>query len=228
VNRIHETRTAFAKAGEGYVMNARFVALCLILSAVYSAPSGAEDANVALTSEIPSLEGVWVLDMDGERASMVVYQTGSDLAGACTGDNPEPWNAVMAGSVSGGGVDLFALSIQDGVGVMIEILGEENGGAIRGSFVQADSLGGWRMGNLTGFKTSPDTSAYVPTPSTVQSIPSDLLMASTTPEGSTEDNGGRPVDMSAQRSPGPGERQVMDVTSQAERVFYLGWAWNPD
>lgn len=212
-------------------MSTRFAALCLILAAVFSSPSGAEDTTIA--AEIPNLEGIWTLDMDGERITMVVYQSGTDIAGACTGEYPEPWNAVMTGSVSGSDVDLFALSLQDGVGVMIEISGEESDGAIRGSFVRTDSLGGRTRGNLTGFKTSPDTSAYEPASATVpSSLPSDLSMASTRPletvDGSAEDRGGGLIGMSAERGSEAGEKHFVDVTTQAERVFYLGWAWNPD
>ncbi len=114
-------------------MNARFTAICLILATVFSLPSGAEDATFA--AEIPDLGGIWTLDMEGKRVSMVVYQSGSDIAGACTGEYPEPWNAVMTGSVSGNDVGLFALSLQNGIGVMIEISGEEKDGGIKGSFV---------------------------------------------------------------------------------------------
>jgi len=139
---------------------------------------------------------------------------------------------VITGSVSGSYVDLFALSLQDGVGVMIEILGEESDGAIRGSFVRTDSLGGRTRGNLTGFKTSPDTSDYEPASPTVpSSLSSDLSMASTRPleaDGGAEDRGGGPVGMSAERGSEAGEKHFVDVTTQAERVFYLGWAWNPD
>jgi len=211
-------------------MNTRFAALCLILATVFSWPSEAEDTINA--AEIPSLEGIWTLDMEGERITVVVYQSGSDIAGACTGEYPEPWNAVITGSVSGSYVDLFALSLQDGVGVMIEILGEESDGAIRGSFVRTDSLGGRTRGNLTGFKTSPDTSDYEPASPTVpSSLSSDLSMASTRPleaDGGAEDRGGGPVGMSAERGSEAGEKHFVDVTTQAERVFYLGWAWNPD
>ncbi|MDD3565394.1 MAG: hypothetical protein PHN90_06975, partial [Methanothrix sp.] len=61
-------------------MNARIAVACLILAAIYSAPSGAEDAP--LVAEIPRLEGVWTLDMEGDMLSMVVYQSGPEIAGA--------------------------------------------------------------------------------------------------------------------------------------------------
>ncbi len=211
-------------------MNARFAAVCLILATVCSAPSGAEDATFA--AEIPNLEGVWTLDMGGEKISMVVYQFGSDLAGACTGEYSEPWNAVMTGSVSGNEVDLFTLSLQDGIGVMIEISGEEKEGGIRGSFVQTDSLGCRASGNLTGFKTGPDTSAYEPAPPIIQALPSDPFMKPATSheaaDGDVEEERGGSIGMSPQRGSETGERRFVDVMSQAERVFYLGWAWNPD
>lgn len=211
-------------------MNARFTAICLILTTVFSAPSGAEDAT--FTAEIPDLEGVWILDMEDEKVSMVVYQSGSDIAGACTGEYPEPWNAVMTGSVSGNEVDLFALSIQDGIGVMIEISGEEKDGGIKGSFVQTDSLGSRAIGNLTGFKTGPDTSAYEPALPIIQAFPSDPLIEPATSletaDGGAEEGRSGSVGTLPQKGSEIGERHFVDVTSQAERVFYLGWAWNPD
>ena len=152
-------------------MNARIAVACLILAAIYSAPSGAEDAP--LVAEIPRLEGVWTLDMEGDMLSMVVYQSGPEIAGACTGEYPEPWNAVMTGSVSGNEVNLFLLSLQDGVGIMTEISGGEMDGGIKGSFVQTNSLGGWRRGNLTGFMTNHDTSAYEPAPPTFRPLSSE-------------------------------------------------------
>ncbi|OPX78716.1 MAG: hypothetical protein A4E50_02121 [Methanosaeta sp. PtaB.Bin087] len=210
-------------------MNARIAVACLILAAIYSAPSGAEDAPLA--AEIPRLEGVWTLDMEGDMLSMVVYQSGPEIAGACTGEYPEPWNAVMTGSVSGNEVNLFLLSLQDGVGIMTEISGGEMDGGIKGSFVQTNSLGGWRRGNLTGFMTNHDTSAYEPAPPTFRPLSSEPSTEPSKPleaeDGGTEDKRGGSGGISPPGGSEAGERRFVDVTTQAERVFYLGWAWNP-
>jgi hypothetical protein len=214
-------------------MDARYVVVvCLILETVFSAPLGAGADDATLAAQIPSLEGVWTLDMEGDMLSMVVYQSGSEIAGACTGEYPEPWNAVMTGSISGNEVTLFFLSIQDGVGVMTEISGEVRDGGIKGSFVQTDSIGGRMRGNLTGFETNPDTSAYESAPPTVQALPSDLSTESAAlleaADGGTENKRVGSGGISAEGGSEAGERQFVDVASQAERVFYLGWAWNPD
>ena len=211
-------------------MNTKFAAVYLILTTVFSAPSGVEDATFA--AEIPDLEGIWTLDLEGESISMVVYQFGSDLAGACTGEYPEPWNAVMTGSIMENEVDLFVLSIQNGACTAIKISGKENEGEIGGNFAKINSLGFWASENLTGFKTSPDTSAYEPATPITHALPLGSVHESTTPletaDEGAEVNLGKVIGPPSQRDSETGAKRIVDVTSQAERVFYLGWAWNPN
>jgi len=202
--------------------------ICLILATISSGLSLAED--VTMTAENPDLEGIWILEMEDLQVTMVVHQFDCDLAGACTGNDPEPWNAVMVGSVSGNEVEFHAGSVQNGVIVIMAMTGGEDDGTITGSFVQADSLGNVANGNFTGFIINPDTSEYEPAFAILPVVPSTIAMESiTTPEMGDEN---MEMDEADETSPklvsDAEESRFLDVTTQTERVFFLGWAWKPD
>lgn len=186
------------------------MAAILALLAIFTGISLAEDAAEKL-----SLEGIWILDMGEDRATMVVYQNDELLAGACTGADPDPWNAAMVGSISGNKIELQTSWHSNAVVVQTLIRGETDGDNINGSFIQADSLGRVIRGKATGFKINPDVSEYRPAAEiTVAVAPQKEIVKAaeeTNPENSIAD-----------------KSRFVDVTSQSDRVFYLGWAWKPD
>lgn len=192
------------------VMGARYAVLCLTMASVFSGISLAEDATGRL-----SLEGIWILDMGEKKVTMMVCQHNGLLAGACNGDDPDPWNAAMVGSLSGNGIELHISRHGNEVIMETLISGETTGENINGSFVQSDSLGQVTRGNVSGFKINPDVSGYRPAVEITPAVAQNKETMQTT-EGTNQTN--LRVDKS----------RFVDVTTQSDRVFYLGWAWKPD
>ncbi len=108
------------------------------------------------------LEGRWILNLDDAQISMVLYQSGDLLFGAANSETPEPWNGVVSGSAEEDQIELEILSLQGGVLVSTLIKGIATEGTLAGSFVQSDSSGQAKVGNVMGFLTSPETSGYEP------------------------------------------------------------------
>ncbi|MGB5100272.1 MAG: hypothetical protein WBN94_06705 [Methanothrix sp.] len=192
------------------VMDARYAVLCLMLAAIFSGVSLAEDAAGALGQE-----GIWVLDMGEKKVTMVVYQHDGLLAGACNGDYPDPWNAAMVGYVSGDEIELHTSRHEDEVIVETLMSGKTTGENINGSFVQSDSLGRVTSGKVSGFKINPDVSEYRP------AVEITLAVAPIKEPATQATEETNPANSKADKS------RFVDVTTQSDRVFYLGWAWKP-
>jgi hypothetical protein len=152
--------------------------------------------------------------MGEERVTMVVYQHDGLLAGACNGVDPDPWNAAMVGSLSGNGIGLHISRHEDEIIVETMISGETTGEIINGSFVQSDSLGQVTCGNVSGLKINPDVSEYRPV---VEITP--VVQPNKETAQSTERTN---LTVSTVK-----KSRFVDVTTQSDRVFYLGWAWKP-
>lgn len=149
---------------------------------------------------------------------MMIRQHESRLVGACTGGDADPWNAVVTGSLAGNEVELRARSLRSGVIVETEISGDTNGETINGSFLRGDSLGKVTGGEATGFKIDPDTSQY--SPAAVAVIAPEVPLSPDIQEKAATES---EVQMASRTD----KSRFVDVTSQKERVLYLGWAWTP-
>lgn len=190
--------------------------LMMMTTASISSTAFADDAAAGS----PDMEGIWIMKLGSEQVTMKISQNGSRLAGACTGGSADPWNAVFMGSLAGTGIELRALSInRSGILVETKIDGDTNGEAINGSFMQADSLGKVTSGEATGFKINPYASQYSPAATMGLEVP---LSQSTQPKVAPEaEDEGRKV-------PRTDKSRFVDVTTQKDRVLYLGWAWTPE
>lgn len=152
---------------------------------------------------VQSLEGTWILNVDDDQISMVIYQSEDLLFGAAKSEATEPWNGVVSGSASGDGAELEILSLQDGVLVSTLITGTVTEGSLAGSFVQSDSSGKVNKGSVMGFLTSPETSGYEPadvpttaaTTTTAAVTPATESAVTTTTEQTTDDGRKTPVDV---------------------------------
>jgi len=94
--------------------------------------------------------------------SMVLYQEGSDLFGACTSEVPEPWNGIVMGGLEGDDLRLDIM-ISFHPLMMARMSGQfvdEN--TVEGSFVCSDEMGRAVQGTFSGWLTNPDTSLYEP------------------------------------------------------------------
>ncbi len=113
-------------------------------------------------TEILSLEGSWIFSLEDAQIFMVVYQSGEALFGAAKSEDPEPWNAMVRGSIFGDEVEMDILSIQNAALVSMNIMGTASEYEITGSFVRSDSNGNFAGGDVTIIQISPDTSGYEP------------------------------------------------------------------
>jgi len=194
--------------------------LSLVMITGLSSLSLAEDPLLA--AQPMNLEGIWTINLGSEQVTMMIRQHESRLIGACTGSDSGPWNAVVMGSLAGNEVDLLARSIRIGSGIIVEtaIVGETDGETIRGSFLRGDSQGNVSSGEATGFKINPDTSQYRP----AATILADAIVPSSLKTDAIDKSREKAED---QQASGQEKSRFVDVKSQTDRVFYLGWAWTP-
>lgn len=229
-------------------MNLRRIALSMLIAiTLISGLSLAEDANVSIneseiapaegvdatanatdaessasedvaTQTAQSLEGSWILTMDDARVSMVLYQSGAILFGAANSDSPEPWNAVVSGSISGDVANLRIFSIQDGFLVSTMVAGTAQDGSLTGSFVQSDSQGRVNQGTVTGSLISPDASGYEPanvpaatTATTTAATTTNTIAAAATTEPA--DTGDATATETSDE-----ETSILDVTTVADTI----------
>jgi len=185
-----------------------------------SSLSLAEDPSIA--AQPPNLEGIWTINLGSEQVTMMIRQHESRLIGACTGSDSGPWNAVVMGSLAGNEVELQTRSIRSGSGLIVEtaIFGDADGETIRGSFLRGDSQGKVSSGEATGFKINPDTSQYRP----AATILADAIVPSSMNTETIDESREKAED---QQASGADKSRFVDVKSQTDRVFYLGWAWTP-
>jgi len=164
----------------------RFALVAIIITMLLSGLSLAEDAGQnpeaspslenettpdLATVEDLSLEGSWIFGLEDAQIFMVVHQSGEDLFGAAKSEDPEPWNAMVRGSISGDEVEMDILSIQNAALVSMNIMGTVSEGMITGSFVWSDSNGNFAGGDVAIIQISPDTSGYEPADVIVASAP---------------------------------------------------------
>jgi len=194
--------------------------LLLAMITCLSSLSLAEDPLLA--AQPPNLEGIWTINLGSEQVTMMIRQHESRLIGACTGSDSGPWNAVVMGSLAGNEVELQARSIRSGSSIIVEtaIAGETDGETIRGSFLRGDSQGKVSSGEATGFKINPDTSQYRP----AATILADAIAPSSMNTETIDESREKAED---QQATGADKGRFVDVKSQTDRVFYLGWAWTP-
>ena len=200
----------------------------MMLISVPSLAQSSEPAEGAApdgASSIPNVEGIWILPIEDVQVTMVIYQSESDLFGACKSeDSDEPWNAVMMGSLSGDQAVLNTVSLQNGVIVSMKITGTISDGTISGKFVQIDSNGVAKTGDVMGFQINPDTSEYEPAivqepaASAATSAPAITTLAETETESTTTGTAiGTPEPDDESTSD---EREFVDVRDYKEMYSY--------
>jgi len=178
------------------------------------AASGAELSETDVAAQATqSLEGSWILTMDDARVSMVLYQSGEILFGAANSDSPEPWNAVVTGSISGDVANLRILSLQDGFLVSTMVAGTAQDGSLSGSFVQSDSQGRVDQGTVMGSLISPDPSGYEP--ANVPAAATTAAAASTTAPAATTEPAVAGNATAAETTKDTG---ILDVTTVADTI----------
>lgn len=141
----------------------------LFLASFFVAGTAAGQLDNSTNEALPhNVQGIWSLSLKGtEQLTLAVHQEGSLLFGSAksegvVSEGVSPWNAAVMGEVSGDLVELTLTSLQGQSLMSLKLLGSMEGESLKGSFVQADDLGGSDSGLFTAVMINPDLSAYAP------------------------------------------------------------------
>lgn len=122
----------------------------------------AAQSEVVSAEESQSLQGIWKVSLAGSEITLAVNQSGDSLFGQAKFEGDEPWNGVIAGSLSGRAVHIAMAALQGNVLVSTQISGTALDDSMEGSYVRSNSDGNAAKGEFTAVKISPDTSEYTP------------------------------------------------------------------
>lgn len=120
------------------------------------------NATSTPTAELVSIVGIWNVSLSGIGITMALKQSGDSIFGMCKFEGAEPWNGVLAGSLSGKAANIAMAALQGNVLVSIQITGTISDADLQGSYVSYDSAGKETKGEVTGTMISPDVTDYAP------------------------------------------------------------------
>ena len=107
-------------------------------------------------------QGIWKATIGEDEITIAVNQSDQSLFGLAKFEGNDPWNAAVAGSVSGGKVSLSLAALKSDALASICINAALQGETMKGSFVESDSNGKASSGQFTAEMISPSTSGYSP------------------------------------------------------------------
>ena len=110
----------------------------------------------------PVVEGIWNVSMDGFHITMALKQSGDFIIGQAKFEGDNPWNGVVAGSISSNVAYLSLAVMQSNVLSSTSIDGNIQGNSIIGSYVLSESSGNAAKGNISAILVSRNTSSYSP------------------------------------------------------------------
>jgi hypothetical protein len=161
-----------------------FVALLLLM--LFMAPLNSladprlnSSENISLTPvnntstpfvEFVGVQGIWRVSMAGTDLTMALNQSGDSIFGRCKFEGADPWNGLVAGSLSGKMVNIAVAAMQGKVLVSTLIIGMISGDSIQGSYASYDDNGILAKDTFTATKISPDVSSYTPARITASSL----------------------------------------------------------
>jgi hypothetical protein len=114
------------------------------------------------TNKLLNVQGIWNVSLAGTGITMAMSQSGDSIFGMCKFEGSEPWNGVVAGSLSGNSVNMAIAAMQGKVLVSTDITGTISDEGLLGLSVSYDSDGNEASGKVTGTKISPDIADYTP------------------------------------------------------------------
>lgn len=149
--------------------------LTLMLVAVFqnvltaSAQNSSENTTIVsennastLADQLLNVQGIWNVSLAGTGITAAVDQSAVSIYGRCKFEGAEPWNGVIAGSLSGNSVDIAIAAMQGKVLVAIDIVGNITDDVLSGRYVSYDSDGNEASGDVTGTRISPNVADYTP------------------------------------------------------------------
>jgi hypothetical protein len=113
-------------------------------------------------AQLLNVQGIWNVSLAGTGITVAVNQSGDFIYGRCKFEGAEPWNGVIAGSLSGNSVEIAIAAMQGKVLVAIDAVGNITDDVLSGRYVSYDSDGNEARGDVTGTRISPDVADYTP------------------------------------------------------------------
>ncbi len=120
----------------------------------------AASSQIAVSTESLGIQGIWTISLAGSEITMAVNQSGDSLFGQAKFEGTEPWNGVIAGSLSGRAVHIALAALQGNVLVSTQMNGTVLDDSMEGSYVRSSSDGNAAKGEFTAARISPDTAGY--------------------------------------------------------------------
>jgi hypothetical protein len=145
-------------------------------------------SDTAVSTEPLHLQGIWKLSLAGSEIIMAVNQSGDSLFGQAKFEGTDPWNGVIAGSLSGRAVHIALAALQGKVLVSTLMSGTALDDSIEGSYVRSDSDGNAAKGEFTAIKISPDAAGYSPAKieATPEVAPAEQIKEQAQPEAESD------------------------------------------
>jgi hypothetical protein len=138
-----------------------------------NAPSNDSIVNATSTPipELVNIIGMWNVSLGGIGITMALNQSGDSIFGLCKYEGAEPWNGVLAGSLSGKVVNIAMAALQGNMLVSTQVTGAISEDVLQGSYVSYDSNGKEAEGEVTGTMINPDVADYAPAKVSAASAP---------------------------------------------------------
>ncbi|HPS92736.1 MAG TPA: hypothetical protein PKV33_11295 [Methanothrix sp.] len=165
-------------------------------------------------------QGLWKATLGEEEIIIAVNQSDQSLFGLAKFEGDDPWNAAVAGSVSGGEVSLSLAALKSDALASISINAALQGETMKGSFVLSDSNGKASNGQFTAEMINPSTSGY--TPAVVAAAQKEADETEQVTQTNTEKTEQAPANKESTKAvPAKSEGRFKDVTKLAKGI-------NPD
>ena len=120
------------------------------------------DNTSTQATQLLNVQGIWNISMAGTGITAAVNQSGNSIFGRCKFEGAEPWNGVIAGSLSGNSVDIAITAMQGKVLISTDITGTISEDVLQGRSVSYDSDGNEAKADVAGTRISPDVTDYTP------------------------------------------------------------------
>ncbi|MDD4650928.1 MAG: hypothetical protein PHQ34_01740 [Methanothrix sp.] len=165
-------------------------------------------------------QGLWKATIGEDEITIAVNQSGHSLFGLAKFEGNDPWNAAVAGSVSGGEVSLSLAALKSDAMASVCINAALQGETMKGSFVESDSNGKASNGQFTAEMINPSTSGYSPAVVAADQIEADETEQVT--QTNAEKTAEVPAEDESTKTAAPkSESRFKDVTKLAKGI-------NPD
>lgn len=124
--------------------------------------SASENNASTSVAQLFNVQGIWNVSLAGTGITAAVNQSADSLYGKCKFEGAEPWNGVIAGSLSGNSVNIAIAATQGRVLVAFDVVGNITNDVLSGRYVSYDGDGIEASGDVIGTRISPEVADYSP------------------------------------------------------------------